>query len=116
MADLMLDTDIFIDHIRGARVLRLNAEHIYYSIITRCELFAGGRAREDDLRELLAAFSELGIDRTIAEVAGRIRRSVQIATPDALIAATALEHRLTLATRNVRDFGRVPGLQLTSST
>jgi predicted nucleic acid-binding protein len=30
--------------------------------------------------------------------------------PDALIAATALEHGLTLYTRNVRDFQMVPSL------
>ena len=31
---------------------------------------------------------------------------------DALIAATALEHGLTLMTRNVRDFAQIPGLML----
>ncbi|MGH8933588.1 MAG: type II toxin-antitoxin system VapC family toxin [Egibacteraceae bacterium] len=35
-----------------------------------------------------------------------------IATPDALIAATALVHGLTLVTRNERNFARVPGLQV----
>jgi predicted nucleic acid-binding protein len=29
-----------------------------------------------------------------------------------LIAATALEHNLTLVTRNVRDYAEVPGLRL----
>jgi predicted nucleic acid-binding protein len=32
--------------------------------------------------------------------------------PDALIAATGLVHQLTLLTRNVADFRRVPGLRL----
>ena len=30
---------------------------------------------------------------------------------DTLIAATALRHRATLVTRNVREFSRVPGLE-----
>jgi predicted nucleic acid-binding protein len=32
--------------------------------------------------------------------------------PDALIAATALEHRLGLATRNTKRFGPVRGLRI----
>jgi predicted nucleic acid-binding protein len=32
--------------------------------------------------------------------------------PDALIAATALQHELPLMTRNRRHFDRVPGLEL----
>jgi len=39
-------------------------------------------------------------------------RSVRIGTQDLKIAATALANNLTLLTRNRRDFGRVPGLQL----
>jgi predicted nucleic acid-binding protein len=52
------------------------------------------------------------VDRGVAERAGRIRRETGVRTPDALIAATTLEHRLTLVTRNVRDFERVPGLRI----
>ncbi len=32
--------------------------------------------------------------------------------PDLFLAATALEHNLTLVTRNTRDFADIPGLQL----
>jgi predicted nucleic acid-binding protein len=35
--------------------------------------------------------------------------------PELFIAATALEHDLTLVTRNLRDFQRVPGLNLYES-
>jgi tRNA(fMet)-specific endonuclease VapC len=38
------------------------------------------------------------------------RQRVRIATMDLRIAATALSRGLTLLTRNVRDFGKVPGL------
>ena len=81
------------------------------SVITRCELFAGSEVDEEGVRVLLAPFRELSVDRAVAELAGRVRRETGIRMPDALIAATALLHRLTLVTRNVRDFERVPRLR-----
>ena len=40
------------------------------------------------------------------------RRNHTFPQPDLLLAATALEHNLTLITRNTRDFADIPGLQL----
>ena len=80
--------------------------------MTRCELFAGRNMDEPSLRQTLNHIDELLIDRTIAESAGRIRRTTQLDVPDALIAATALQHRIPLMTRNRRHFERVPGLTL----
>lgn len=51
-------------------------------------------------------------DDQVTERAGRLRRAYAIRLPDALIAATALEHRLTLVTRNARDFSVIKGLRL----
>jgi predicted nucleic acid-binding protein len=107
----LLDSDVFVDHVRGHRRLAARPGAAY-STITRCELFAGTRADEDALRTLLAPFRELPVDRAIAELAGRLRRDTGVRTPDALIAATALTHRLTLVTRNRRDFDRVRRLRL----
>jgi predicted nucleic acid-binding protein len=55
---------------------------------------------------------ELSIDAVIAELAGKTRRDTGIATPDALIAATALQHRIPLMTRNRRHFDRVAELRI----
>jgi hypothetical protein len=100
---------VVIDHIRGAHPLP--GFPLAFSVITRCELFAG-RNREEYLRELLAPMHEIPIDASIAERGGVLKRTAQLQTPDALIAATALEHELALMTRNRRDFDRVPGLTL----
>lgn len=112
MADILVDTDIFIDHLRGARTLDVGGDSVSYSVVTRCELFAGARADEMVIRVLLAPFTELPIDRRVAERAGRVRRETGTLIADALIAATALEYGLALATRNTRHFERVPDLQL----
>jgi toxin FitB len=114
VSELLVDTDVFVDHIRGARPLRAGSHRLSYSVITRCELFAVSNAEEEPLGLLLSPFTELPVDRSIAERAGRIRRATSIRTPDALIAATALEHDLGLMTRNDADFARVPGLRLVS--
>jgi predicted nucleic acid-binding protein len=87
-------------------------DQVSYSSITRCELFAGRDAKEEGLRQLLAPFDELGVTREIAERAGRLRRSGTMRTPDALIAATALDRALTLITRNQRDFAGIVGLKV----
>jgi hypothetical protein len=112
IADLLIDTDVFVDHLRGARELRAGSDSLCYSTVTRCELFAGSGDEEEPVRRLLAPLRELPVDRPVAELGGRIRRETRVRTPDALIAATALVHRLTLVTRNRRDFEPVAGLSL----
>ncbi len=109
-SDLLLDSDVFIDHIRGARPLPVGPAS--YSIVTRTELFAGDERDEPAVRTLLAPLREITVDRAIAERAGRLRRGTGLRTPDALIAATALEHGLDLVTRNRRYFDRVRGLRV----
>jgi predicted nucleic acid-binding protein len=112
MADVLVDTDVFIDHLRGAKRFRPGRDRILYSVVTRCELFGGRGADEDVVRALLAPFVEIPVDRDIAEAAGRIRREMRVSTADALIAATALQSEAAVLTRNRRDFERVTGLRL----
>ncbi|MGI8827886.1 MAG: type II toxin-antitoxin system VapC family toxin [Chloroflexota bacterium] len=112
MAEVLVDTDVFVDHLRGARRLRAGGDSISYSTVTRCELFAGVFAGEAKVRVLLSAYAELPVDRAVAERAGRLRRGTRTRIADALIAATALEHNLGLVTRNVRHFEQVEGLQV----
>ena len=113
MAELLVDTDVCIDHIAGLRRLPRPPGGLAYSVITRAELLAGANGDEPIVRRLLAGMDEIPVDRRIAERAGLLRRQVRaLRMPDALIAATALVHGLSLATRNRRDFRRVAGLRL----
>jgi toxin FitB len=111
VADYLIDTDVFVDHLRGARRFDPKSHRVHYSVVTRAELFAGNTA-SDAVRVVLAPFREVEIDRPIAEKAGRLRRETGIRLPDALIAATAIENKLSLFTRNRSDFEKVRGLRI----
>lgn len=111
MADILVDTDIFIDHLRGAAELKPGRHRLHYSVITRAELFAGATGTDLAAR-VLAPFREIPVNWAIAERAGRIRRESGLRMPDALIAATALERQLGLATRNKEHFEPVRGLRI----
>lgn len=111
MADVLVDTDVFIDHLRGSAQLSPGRNRLHYSVITRAELFAGNTATAL-ASQLLAPFREVAVDRSIAERAGRVARESGLRLPDALIAATALEKGLQLSTRNVSDFDKVRGLRI----
>ncbi len=115
MADLLVDTDVFIDHLRGAAELKPGRHRLHYSVITRAELVAGTTATEL-VATLLGPFHELTVDRAVGERAGRIRRESGVRLPDALIAATAIEHHLQLTTRNHRDFEKVRGVRIRTMT
>ena len=111
MADVLIDTDVWIDHLRGERELQA-APGMGYSVITRCELLAGKDADPETVDQLLNPFTEYPIGRIEAKAAGNLRRQHAIRTPDALIAATAMQNGLTLVTRNLRDFRKVSGLRV----
>jgi hypothetical protein len=67
------------------------------------------KALEQWLLELKLAARVLPVSESIASEAGRIKARLEekgrvITLADALIAATAMRHNLTVATRNTRDF------------
>jgi tRNA(fMet)-specific endonuclease VapC len=125
----LLDTDIAIELLRGrnARVAEQlasrNRDAIFLSTVTVAELMFGA-LRSRDLpkstvicRQFCSAFQLAALDRDAGERSGVIRadlegRGERIGAYDVLIAGIALAHGHVLATHNVREFGRVAGLQI----
>lgn len=112
MARILVDSDVLVDHLRGHRRLVAGTDELHVSAVTRAELFSCRGGEERRIRRLLEAMVDIPIDAAIAERAGRLRRGTARRLLDALTAATALEHRLTLVTRNVRDFEGIRGLRV----
>jgi predicted nucleic acid-binding protein len=108
---ILVDSDVLVDHLLGHRRFVAGSDELHVSALTRAELFSGDATQERRVRRLLEPMVDISVDAAVAERAGRIRRRRPIRLPDAL-AATALEHRLTLVTRNVRDFYGIKGLRL----
>ena len=85
------------------------------SVITQIELLGWYGASQDKLAPIADFLNKANIyPLTPAIVAQTItlRQSYKIKTPDAILAATALVHDLTLLTRNTADFKQIPGLRL----
>ncbi len=112
MAELLVDTDVCIDHLEGVKRLP-KAGRLAYSVVTRAELLAGGPEHGPAVRRFLAGMEELVVDRRVGDRAGELRQA-GLRMPDALIGATALVHQLTLVTRNTADFRKAPGLRIRS--
>ncbi len=77
------------------------ASQCAYSAVTRMELlgFPGLSADEETLiHSRLEALTYLPIDSTVEDAAISLRRQRRIKLPNAVIAATALTHRLQLLT------------------
>jgi len=85
------------------------------AVITRMELLGWTNAEDEQLQilqQFVAASVVYNLDEPVIVKAIDIRKAHKIKLPDAIIAATALVHDLTLLTRNVSDFKIMEGLKL----
>lgn len=116
-SEILLDTTVLIDALRNRNQRRsllanlLHARHpLAISAMSLAEVYGGLRPGEEPkTRLLLNSFQCLPITASVATRAGglkaELRRQGQTRTlADMLIAATALEHGLRLATDNRKDF------------
>jgi tRNA(fMet)-specific endonuclease VapC len=126
----LLDTDICIEILRGnpqivEEIKKISPQNLAVSAITRYELCYGARrsAKSRKAEELnkverfLSAIHLIPFTDITADIAATIRAELdQNGTPigsmNLLIAATALENKLTVITNNIREFSRVSILNL----
>jgi len=128
---VLIDASILIDAERGRldlepHVARHGDEEAFLSVVTASELLHGvHRATLPDVRARRSAFVEgilerfplLSVDpacaRAHAQLRAELRQAGALVGPhDLWLAATCMAHGLTMVTGNIREFARVPGLDL----
>lgn len=124
-----LDTDLLVAVLRKHERAERKVEELdtqgrqATTTVNAFELFYGAsksRLVEENLREaqkLLSRLELLPLSIGSAEKAGLLfggleRKGLPIDFRDSMIAGIALEHKLTLVTRNRKDYGRINGLSL----
>lgn len=85
------------------------------SIITQIELFSKKNLQPNEihsLKQFITTSTVYPVDEAVALKTINIRLVSKIKLPDAVIAATAICHGLTLITRNTSDFKTIIGLEI----
>ena len=117
----LIDTNVAIDYLgKKLPVAGMNLmNHIVnnlptVSVITKIEVL--GFKAPDPYDQMFTNFIQdvivLNLTDDVVLTSINIRRSNKTKLPDAIIAATALVHGLTLLTRNTADFKNIPDLLL----
>jgi tRNA(fMet)-specific endonuclease VapC len=128
----LIDTDVVADWLNNrptaVRLLpTLEPEGLAISLVTYGEVYDGiyygrdPRAAEQAFLRFLRGVTVLPLTRTImkrfARIRGQLRhQGLTVQDPDLLIAATALTNGMTLVTRNLRHFQRIPDLMISTKT
>ena len=126
----LIDSDVLVSYLEGDRdavtlINGLMPAGIAISIVTYMEAFQGVLrssnpvSRELRHAEVVHSMSVLPSTESTARSCARLRHQLTIdgktmrdRALDLMIAATAIEHNLTLVTRNLADYGDIPGLQV----
>lgn len=120
---MLIDTDILIWHLRGSPKAKLRLDslaNLTISAVTYLELLQGVRnsAELSAIKKSLTMRNTVRLPLTPAitaratELMEDLSLSHGLQLGDALIAATALEHRLTVVTGNFKHFSPIENLRV----
>jgi tRNA(fMet)-specific endonuclease VapC len=122
---MVIDTDIFIGHLRAkdktATILfeLANEPELFISAISLYELYMGAITKEkiQDIKNLTDDLTVLPFTDEVAIKAGQIYHQLRASNKliefrDIFIAATCLTFKLPIATLNKKHFNRIEGLKI----
>lgn len=115
---MLLDSNIIIYAVNPAyeSVKEFLRGHSFsVSALTKIEVMGFWRLSEEEYQQfsmLFRALDTIAVSSPVIEQAIALRREKSIGLADAVIAATALVHRLPLVTHNGQDFRWIPGLEI----
>lgn len=117
--EYLIDTNAVIDYLDNklpdTAAELIDGINVKISVITRMELLAWPGASKKQsliLSEFVDAAEVFNLEEPVIIKAIEIRKETKTKLPDAIIAATAMVHQLTLITRNTKDFERIEGLKV----
>lgn len=117
--EYLIDTNVAIYYF--AQLLPANAVNLLdniipnISVVNRIELLSWPNAKPADLKMLHSFITDcivFDLTEDIVLKTIEIRKTYKVKLGDAIIAATAITNNFILLTRNVKDFNKVPGLQV----
>ncbi len=117
--EYLIDTNSVIDYLDNK--LPDNANELIdsidskISVIIRMELLAWPGASNEQtliLNEFINTSEVFALEEPAILKAIEIRKAYKTKLPDAIIAATALVNKLTIITRNTKDFDKIEGLEV----
>lgn len=121
-AKYLIDTNVAIDYIGETLPEKALNEldsffdgKFYISIINKIELLGFNNISADEeqnFHKLINASTILNLTDDIVTKTIEVRKQFKIKLPDAIIAATALTHNLTIVTRNTKDFEKIKGVEI----
>lgn len=119
--NILIDTDIVIDFLRGDKQalshFKSISDSICFSAITVAEIYTGikGKKEEAEVKRLFSIFPVIATTNEIAREAGKLvrqyRPSHSVEIPDAVIAATCLVSGSELHTLNIKHYPMFKGLK-----
>lgn len=115
--EYLIDTNSIIEFLGGSLpnsanewIQSLIEQNNYcISVINKIEVL-GFNASENDLKileEFIDSSTIIGLSEEIISQTIELRRTRKTKLPDAIIAATAIFHDLTIITRNTKDFEKI---------
>lgn len=109
LKNYLLDSVILIDHFNGqpeaTQFILEHRDSASISVITRAEVLTGfDPVAEVQAKAFLKLFTTHELTAEDADLAASLRRENRWKLPDALQAAMAINRKLTLVTRNSKDF------------
>jgi len=118
----LIDTNILIYYLNDsipkgeiAKLEQIFINSFNISTISKIEVLGWHKITEKERNkiELFINNSKIFyINRTIEEKSIKIKQKYKIATPDTIIAATALEYNFIIVTRNKSDFSKIERLNI----
>ena len=115
---IILDSNIIIYSLqpRNEKLSKWIEEHsLYVSAITQLEVLGYHKITQDEILFAERYFLNckmISIQQNIIDKAISLRQEKSMSLGDAIIAATAKEHKLAIVTANTKDFKHIKNLEL----